>query len=459
MPLVKQMPDHILIVDEVATNRIVLKVRLTAASYEVEQAPTLAAALLSVADRAPGLVLLSDRIGGATGAADFCRRMAGDPATAHVPVIVIGPDRGQAHRLALLASGAADHLVRPFDDAALLARVRSLLRQRPQDLAAGIDGLHFAEAPAPRPEPPGTIAIVSAQRETGLRWKAALSGRMRERFLCFSPDGLLDALRGDMLPDAFVISGLDAGLTDLRLIADLKARTETAESPILMVGAGAEPGFAIMALDLGAGDLLEGGFDAEELVLRLRARLRQKREAAQRRRHVEEGLRLAVTDPLTGLMNRRATFARLAEIARDAPAHRQPYALMLLDIDRFKLINDTHGHAAGDAVLRELARRLSGNMRDSDLLGRIGGEEFLVALPATPMERARQVAERLRQVTEADPVMLPSGAGVYVTLSIGLCLGTGGDETPEAACDRADRALYAAKAHGRNTVTIARPAA
>jgi two-component system cell cycle response regulator len=453
------MPDRILIVDEVATNRIVLKVKLTTASYDVDQASTLAAALQSVAARAPGLVLLSDRIGGADGAEEFCRRLAADAATADVPVIVIGPDRGQEHRLSLLSAGAADHLVRPLDDATLLARVRSLLRQRPHDLTPSLGGLHFAEAAAPRPERPGVIAVVTPHRETGLRWKAALSGRMRERILCLSPDGLLDALRTDSLPDAFVISGVGGRLADLRLIADLKARPETEDAPILMIGAGVEPEFGIMALDLGAGDVLQGGFDADELMLRLRTRLRQKREGERRRRHVEEGLRLAVTDPLTGLMNRRAVFSRLADIARGSAAEDQPYALMLLDIDRFKSINDTHGHAAGDAVLRELASRLSANMREGDLLGRIGGEEFLVALPATPMDRAQMAAERLRRVTEAEPVIVPSGLEVYVTLSIGLCLGNGGTETAEAICNRADRALYAAKARGRNTVTIGRPAA
>lgn len=453
------MTDRILIVDDVATNRIVLKVRLEAASYAVLQASTVEAALASVAANAPGLVLVSDRIGDDHGAEDLCRRLAADPQTKDMPVIVIGHEAGHADRLGLLAAGAADHLVRPLDDATLLARVRSLLRQRPMDLAPRLDGFAFAEAPSPRPEPPGLIAIVAPGRETALRWKSALAHRIRDRIICLTPDHLLESLAGIASPDVFVISAEGARMSDLRLIAELKARQETGAAPILIIGGGAEPEFGIMALDLGAGDVLPNGFDADELVLRLRARLRQKRDGERRQRNVSEGLRLALTDPLTGLLNRRAILARMQAIASDSAANDRPYALMILDVDRFKSINDGFGHSAGDAVLTELARRMMANVREGDLVGRIGGEEFLVLLPDTSLGTARKAAERLRRVADADPIRLPSGEQVHVTLSIGLCMGTGRESGADTLLDRADRALYAAKADGRNKITVSHPAA
>ncbi len=174
-----------------------------------------------------------------------------------------------------------------------------------------------------------------------------------------APEDLFDAIRSVPVPDIFVVDADGARLTELRLIAELRARPETESAAIVVVGGGEEPEFGIMALDLGAGDVLPAGFDADELVLRLRARLKQKRDIERRQRRVEEGLRLAVTDPLTGLLNRRATFARLNAIAAEARTTQQGYALMILDIDHFKLINDSYGHAAGDAVLTEVARRLA----------------------------------------------------------------------------------------------------
>jgi two-component system cell cycle response regulator len=223
-----------------------------------------------------------------------------------------------------------------------------------------------------------------------------------------------------------------------------------------VIGDTGAPDFQIMALDLGASDVLAGPCDTEELVLRLRARLREKRDKDRRRAAMERELHHAVTDPLTGLANRRAAFARLAQISARCG---NGYALMILDLDRFKEVNDRHGHAAGDAVLREVARRLAGSLRAGDLIARIGGEEFLVALPETPLAAAQVAAERLRRSVEVDAVRLAGGEAIYVTLSIGLCLGRGPVDTVEAALGRADKALYRAKSNGRNTISVFRSVA
>ncbi|TMV36977.1 GGDEF domain-containing protein, partial [Thioclava sp. BHET1] len=134
----------------------------------------------------------------------------------------------------------------------------------------------------------------------------------------------------------------------------------------------------------------------------------------------------------------------------------------------FKRVNDHWGHAAGDCVLIEVAQRLRENLRGRDLLARIGGEEFLIALPDSSLPEARRAAERLRQVIEARPLSLPEGQGeVAITVSIGLAIGHPDPVGPgnsaktagETAMRRADSALLAAKAHGRNQVTVSRSAA
>jgi two-component system cell cycle response regulator len=175
----------------------------------------------------------------------------------------------------------------------------------------------------------------------------------------------------------------------------------------------------------------------------------------------------ALRDPLTGLHNRRYAIPHLARIAdRAAHAHR-PFAVMVADMDHFKRINDSFGHAAGDAVLIETARRLRENLRGVDLLARIGGEEFLIVMPGVGLANARKAAQRLCQMIRATPFDVPGhSAPVTATISIGMTVcdpGAGAAMTlpisAEALLDRADKALYGAKAEGRDRVTLSRPAA
>ena len=162
----------------------------------------------------------------------------------------------------------------------------------------------------------------------------------------------------------------------------------------------------------------------------------------------------AIRDPLTNLYNRRyleeSLRRELARVRRSG----EPLVVAMLDVDRFKLVNDGHGHATGDAVLQKLAEQLRSHVRDSDLVGRIGGEEFVIVLVGASLAIARQRAEQWRASFAASSVPAPGGASVRCTLSIGLAL-RHGDEPPEALLRRADTALYQAKAAGRDRVVIA----
>jgi len=162
---------------------------------------------------------------------------------------------------------------------------------------------------------------------------------------------------------------------------------------------------------------------------------------------------LATTDLLTGLPNRRHFLHRVEqELAR---FHRfgQPLALLMLDIDHFKQINDRHGHAAGDAVLQHFAAVALGALRATDIIGRLGGEEFAVLLPGTDLEGARQYAERLRREMEGQPCRAASQV-IDFTVSIGLTLLNRNDSTTDLPLARADAALYRAKRGGRNRVEM-----
>jgi diguanylate cyclase (GGDEF)-like protein len=162
--------------------------------------------------------------------------------------------------------------------------------------------------------------------------------------------------------------------------------------------------------------------------------------------------RLVHRDPLTGLFNRRSLFEHAAREAARCERYAAPLALVMVDIDHFKAVNDSHGHAAGDDVICEAAARIARTLRDTDAAFRLGGEEFLVLLPSSDIEAAIAVAERLRAEIAREPM---DAVGRCVTASLGVTELARGQEDWEAAMRRADAALYRAKAAGRNAVDVA----
>ena len=164
--------------------------------------------------------------------------------------------------------------------------------------------------------------------------------------------------------------------------------------------------------------------------------------------------RMATTDALTGLWNRRHLLERLESETARSLRNGRPLCLASIDVDHFKRVNDLHGHPAGDEALRVLARLFREALRGSDVVGRMGGEEFAILMPETDRDQARLVCERLREKVARTPVPLPSGAALTVTLSTGIAL-MAGEEASDKLISRADSALYGAKAEGRNRVKLA----
>ena len=208
----------------------------------------------------------------------------------------------------------------------------------------------------------------------------------------------------------------------------------------------------LRALDMGVNDYLVRPVDRHELIARVRTQVRRKRHSDYLRKSLNASLELAVTDPLTGLFNRRYLDTHAKALAEQASTAGTPLSTLVMDIDHFKSVNDTHGHAAGDSVLREFAQRLRGNTRGIDLVCRLGGEEFIVVMPDTPMWRARQIAERLRSCVASEPFLVGGATKVTVTASVGLATLERPGESMDALFARADQALYAAKREGRNRV-------
>jgi diguanylate cyclase (GGDEF)-like protein len=168
----------------------------------------------------------------------------------------------------------------------------------------------------------------------------------------------------------------------------------------------------------------------------------------------EETRRLSITDGLTGVWNRRHFDMRCAEEVDRSVRFGDPFAIVLADLDWFKQVNDVHGHQAGDAVLVELAERLTAGSRDVDLVARYGGEEFAMILPRTDVDGAVRLARKLRETVAATP--FPVGADVLdITMSVGVAVFPRHGGTAKEVVAAADAALYRAKAAGKNRVEAA----
>jgi two-component system, cell cycle response regulator len=193
--------------------------------------------------------------------------------------------------------------------------------------------------------------------------------------------------------------------------------------------------------------------DKNELLARVRTQVRKRRYSERLRDSFQMSIEMAITDALTGLSNRRYMESHLGTLIEQSAARGKPLAALVLDIDYFKAINDTHGHDAGDDVLRDFAMRIKRSIRGIDLACRYGGEEFVIIMPETDMAVAAMVAERLRRRIAADPFAIAQGTKhIPVTISIGIAGLRGRDDNAASLLKRADEALYRAKRDGRNRV-------
>jgi two-component system cell cycle response regulator len=171
---------------------------------------------------------------------------------------------------------------------------------------------------------------------------------------------------------------------------------------------------------------------------------------------LEQSVDMAFTDGLTGLYNRHYVTRHLASLAQDASAESRNIALIMVDIDHFKSVNDTYGHDVGDEVLKEIGSRLQRIVRGQDLASRLGGEEFLIVMTNATEENAQSVAERIRADIAGEPIKAATPEGqIAVTVSVGAALRESTSEMPDKQLKRADEALYAAKRGGRDCVVMA----
>ncbi|WP_439598547.1 PleD family two-component system response regulator [Falsiroseomonas sp.] len=449
------MTARILVVDDIAANLRLLEIKLLNEYYEVAIAASGPEALTTVQRWMPDVVLLDVMMPGMDGY-EVCRRLKAQPGTAHIPVVMITALTDPAERVRGLEAGADDFLSKPVDDATLFARLRALLRMK-QVLdawrlrAETARDLGFEPPPGPSPSVAGARALIVNEDAAEADALAAVLGADGiEVAHCTDPAESWDILQ-DGLHDVVLLSlSLDGG-DALRLASRLRAHGSTRDVPVLLVADPGQKGLVLRGFDLGANDHVIRPVDPNELRARVRNQIRRKRYQERLRADLDRSLEMAVTDPLTGLRNRRYVRRHLEGVLRNSGA-----CVLLMDVDRFKLVNDTHGHAAGDVVLREVAERVRGHLRAADVVARYGGEEFLVVMSGAATEDGMLVAERLRAAIATVPI-LAEGSQLSITVSIGVAAGGIGAQADDVV-SAADAALYRGKNSGRNLVLAAEKA-
>jgi len=456
------MTARILVVDDTPANLRLLEAKLTAEYFEVVTATDGPSALDLAASNAPDLILLDIMMPGLDGF-EVAKRLKTDPNTQHIPIVMVTALTESTDRVRGLEAGADDFLSKPVNDVALFARVRSLTR-----LKVMMDELRIRHMATGRfqiagKDPYGdegaaitgkVLLVDSAEQTTKLvREYLADAGHTVE--LATSSAEALELGRSGAF-DLVIVALRLQGEDGLRLCSQLRSQEETRHVPILMILDEGDLKQLAKGLDIGVTDYLVRPIDKDELRARTRTQVRRRRYHDRLRNMLESSVSLAYTDTLTGVYNRRYMDDHLARKIAEIAETAKPVSVMIFDLDHFKKVNDTFGHACGDRILKGVAERVSTSIRDIDLVARYGGEEFVVIMPSTPAEVAITVAERLCSRLAEQPFAVPGHVdGLPVTASIGVATTMDPSESVEGLLTRADAALYAAKKGGRNQVRAA----
>ena len=452
------MTARVLVVDDVPANVKLMEARLSAEYFDVTTAQSGPEAL-ALCERAECDIVLLDVMMPDMDGFEVCRKLKSNPLTHHIPVVMVTALDQPSDRVRGLEAGADDFLTKPVTDVALIARVRSLARLKMVTDELRLRALTSKEIGIESPEREavaetgrhGRILVVDDRKSSYERVAATLSTEHTVDIESNPSEALFHAAEGNY--DLLIVSLDLKDFDGLRLCSQVRSLDRTRNVPILAVAEADNNTRLVRGLEIGVNDYLLRPIDKNEMLARVRTQIKKKRYTERLRDNVQMSIEMAITDALTGLFNRRYMESHLATLVEQAASRGKPIAVLVLDIDYFKAVNDSHGHDAGDDVLREFSLRIRKAIRNIDLACRYGGEEFVIVMPETDLHVAGMVAERLRRSIASEPFAVNKGTKrIDVTISIGLSTLELKGEAVADVLKRADIALYRAKHDGRNRV-------
>jgi two-component system cell cycle response regulator len=455
------MTARVLVVDDIPANVKLLEARLSAEYFDVITA-SCGAEAIEICQRGECDIVLLDVMMPDMDGFEVCRRLKGDVKTHFLPVVMVTALDHPSDRVKGLEAGADDFLTKPVSDVVLIARVRSLTRLkmmtdelRMRALTTQEIGLASREGEAIADKGMGgRVLLVDDRASSYERLAPVLANEHHVDVETNAAESVFIAADGNY--DLIIVSLSLENYDALRLCSQIRSLERTRGLPILAITEEDNNARMLRGLEIGVNDYLMRPVDKNELLARARTQIRKRRYSDHLRDNMQASIEMAITDALTGLHNRRYMESHLQKLAEQAVLRGKPLALMVLDIDFFKSINDTYGHDAGDDVLREFATRIRKSVRGIDLACRFGGEEFVVVMPETDMAVGTIVAERLRKAIAGDPFTIEKGTRkIEVTISIGLATLDAATGSVSDVLKRADQALYRAKRDGRNRVVPA----
>ena len=453
------MTAQILVVDDIPANVKLLEAKLTSEYYDVITARDGFEALKQAKEHKPDIILLDVMMPGMDGF-ETCKKIKEDPEISHIPVVMVTALSEKADRLKGLDCGADDFLTKPINDMALFARVKSLIRIKmlldelrlrdKTSMQMGIqsDNTMVNDVSGAR------VLVIDDDTVQGKQVVAKLGEIYSVEWLQESADALKMVTEGDF--DAVLISTTLGDADGLRLASQIKSQEETRNVPMLVMVDEDDTRLMYKALELGINDYLTIPVDRNEMIARVRTQSRRKRYQEALRSNYQQSISMALTDGLTGLYNRHYLNTHVTNMVQESIRNKKPLALMIMDMDHFKQVNDTYGHDAGDMVLKQLAGIIVNIVRSTDLAARFGGEEFVILMPETDTQAAMITANRVREQVEATPFKINAdGQTISKTISIGVATLHMQGDTGEELLKRADTMLYEAKNGGRNQVKMA----
>ncbi len=447
------MSARILIVDDLAPNLHLLELKLSAEYYDVLTARSGYEALEIAGRERLDLIMMDAMMPGLNGF-EACEKLKSDPATWHIPIVMVTALEETKDRIRGLEAGADDFITKPIDDFNMLARVRSLLRLKMvTDQLLSHTGHTIANS---RPmiekldRRKGNILIIEDHPSRASKFEKTLSS-IHEITIASDPRKALKIAKKNT--DLIIISLVSENFDGLRICASLRFDEACRDIPILVYGDPEDEHRFVRAYDLGVNDTIMRPIETQELLARTSSQLRRKFYADTLRENFSENLEMVLSDPLTGLGNRRFFDRSIAPLFAQLESKNEPFSIMVFDIDHFKRVNDILGHDMGDQILKEIAARLASNMRAIDIVSRYGGEEFMIAMPRTKAKQALIAADRIRSLIGGTPIYI-DGQALHITTSAGVAQVKPGEKLRDVF-KRADGALYRAKQAGRNKVLSA----